>query len=226
MRNKTSNMIWGIAFIVVGILYIGNSFFDWNFHFWNWWPLLIIIPSIASLVKKGIRFSSLIWLTLGIAFLLVSLDIISGDTVSKLIVPVLFILVGICIIFRDSFSSQKPSREAEEKIFSGSEPEYTAVFSSNKSIYPNAKFEGTQINSIFGSVELDLRAAIITEDVVINCTSIFAGVDIFVPAGINVKVSSIPIFGGVSNKIKDIAEPGAPTIFLNATCMFGGIDLK
>lgn len=226
MRNKSSNLIWGLMFIMIGILYIGNNFFGIHLNLWAWWPVLIILPSISSILKHGIRFGNLIWLTVGIAFLLTSLHVISGATISKMIVPVTFILIGVCIIFRNALSMQKPSREVEEKLYSSSDPEYSAIFSSNKSIYPNAKFDGTQINAIFGSVELNLKDAIITEDVIINCTSIFAGVVILVPPHVNVKVSSVPIFGGVSNKANDINDSLAPTIFFNATCMFGGIDIK
>lgn len=226
MRNKSSNLIWGLAFIIMGIFYIGNSFLGWHFSLWSWWPLFIIIPSVTSLIKNGIQFSGLIGLFIGSSFLLASQNVISGETISKLFVPVILILIGVCIIFRNSFSAKKPTTEATQKLYNSSTPEYSAVFSSNKTIFPNAPFNGTVINAVFGSVELNLRDAIITEDVVINCTSIFAGVDLFVPANVNVKVSSVPIFGGVSNKANDINDLNAPTIFVNATCMFGGIDIK
>lgn len=103
--------------------------------------------------------------------------------------------------------------------------EYSAIFSSTKFKYPNDTFTGTCINSIFGSVVLDLRDAIINEDVVINASVIFAGADIYVPSNVNIKVSSVPIFGGVSNKVYNQNVSG-PTIFINATCMFGGLDIK
>lgn len=226
MKNKASNLIWGLAFIFVGILYMGKSFLGWDFDLFSWWPLIIIIPSVASLIRQGIQFLNLIGLFTGGCFLLASLGVISGETIAKLFVPASLIIIGVCIIFRNTFASQKPSKEATEKIYDGSTPEYNAIFSSHKTIFPNTAFNGTQINSIFGAVELNLRDAIITEDVVINCTSIFAGVDIIVPANVNVKVSCIPIFGGVSNKSNDLNDFNAPTIFVNATCMFGGIDIK
>ena len=70
-----------------------------------------------------------------------------------------------------------------------------------------------------------LYHAYLQEDIVVNCTTVFGGIDIFVPANVNVQVSSVPIFGAVSNHVKN-RNAGAPTIFINATCMFGGIDIK
>lgn len=226
MRKKTSNLIWGLAFIIIGILYLGNEFLSWNFHLWSFWPLLILIPSISSLIRKGIQFSNLLGIFVGSSFMLCSMDIISGELLSRLFVPIVLIIIGICILFRNTFSEKKPSSDATQRMYDSSTPEYSAIFSSSKTIYPNDTFNGTQINSIFGSVELNLRDAIITQDVVINCTCIFAGVDLRVPANVNVNVSSVPIFGGVSNKANDINDLNAPTIFVNATCMFGGIDIR
>ncbi len=82
------------------------------------------------------------------------------------------------------------------------------------------------MNAIFGGVELDLREAIIEEDIVINATVAFGGIDISVPGNVNVKVSNIPIFGGVSNKAGRTYNESLPTIYVNSTCMFGGIDIK
>jgi len=82
------------------------------------------------------------------------------------------------------------------------------------------------VNSIFGGIVLDLREAVIINDVEITATALFAGIDIFVPKGVRVKINNVPIFGGVSNKAEQYEEIGAPTIYLNSTCMFGGIDIK
>lgn len=73
---------------------------------------------------------------------------------------------------------------------------------------------------------MNMREAVITNDAVINCTAIFGGADIFVPAGVNIKVSGLPIFGGVTNKCMNYQNENAPTLYINATCMFGGVTVK
>ena len=63
------------------------------------------------------------------------------------------------------------------------------------------------------------------EDTIINASSIFGGIDIKVPKDIAVKVKSCSIFGGVSNKNKEI-DPKAHTIYVKSFCLFGGCDIK
>ena len=280
MKFKPSNVIWGLSFIVIGILLYCKAFMGWDVSLWNifwrFWPLFIILPSISGMLTKGFNLSSLIWLLAGTAFLLMTNDLVSGSLIRKLVVPVALVVIGIGIMFKDVFSKGNSKKDTKDNynykyeynysynkngtysdntsytedtsdsaesnsnssnnngngssFFSSDstsqkKPEYNAIFSSTQVKYPNEIFMGTCINSVFGSVVLDLRDAIITEDVVINATVVFAGADIYVPGNVNIKVSSVPIFGGVSNKVGG-GTPSGPTIFVNATCMFGGLDIK
>ena len=54
----------------------------------------------------------------------------------------------------------------------------------------------------------------------------FGGIDILVPDNINVKINSNSIFGGVSEKNHRPTVQGTPTVYINATCMFGGVEIK
>ena len=70
-----------------------------------------------------------------------------------------------------------------------------------------------------------MREAKIKEDVVINASSVFGGIDIIVPDDVNIKIKSNSIFGGVDNKKKN-NEDKKHTIYVNASCLFGGVDIK
>ena len=73
---------------------------------------------------------------------------------------------------------------------------------------------------------LNLQNAKINSESVINASSIFGGITIWVPNNVNVKVKSTPIFGGVENKKTYIENSEAHTIYINATCLFGGVNIK
>ena len=60
----------------------------------------------------------------------------------------------------------------------------------------------------------------------INTTSIFGEITIYVPKDVNVKVSSTSIFGGVYDERKDKIKDSKYTIYVNATTMFGGVEIK
>ena len=73
---------------------------------------------------------------------------------------------------------------------------------------------------------LDISKAIIQADQVINANAIFGGIEIRVPTGVNIKVKSTPIFGGVSNKVKTEYNESLPIIYINGVAMFGGVEIK
>ncbi len=226
MRIKVSNILWGLFFIIIGMGFAGNAFDLWNFElfFEGWWTLFIIIPCSISLIQNGFRLWTLIGLIIGIMLFLSSRDMIDGDVLGKLIAPLIFVLIGLSMIFKNLFHGDRNLRIDVQ--YQGGSSEYSAIFSGNKFQVAGEKFLGTTVNAIFGGFELDLRNAIIDEDIVINATAIFGGIDIMVPSNVNVKVSNVPIFGGVDNKIINSPDPNIPTILLNSTCMFGGIDIK
>ena len=54
----------------------------------------------------------------------------------------------------------------------------------------------------------------------------YGGIDILVPPTINIKVNSLSLFGGVSDKTHRNMNPDAPTLYINGTGIFGGVDIK
>ena len=93
--------------------------------------------------------------------------------------------------------------------------------------YKDEKFAGTSLDAIFGGIELDLRGAKLEDDATIEASAIFGGITIFIPEDVAVKVVSNSIFGGVDNKHdKNIKEKTTKTIYVNANCLFGGVEIK
>lgn len=80
--------------------------------------------------------------------------------------------------------------------------------------------------AIFGGVDVFASSAIITGDCVLNVTAIFGGAEVYLPANVNVKMVSHGIFGGVDDLRRVPPLEGAPTVTVNATAIFGGIDVK
>lgn len=234
MRNKFTNSLWGLFFIVIGIGFAGNVLHIWDFNlfFEGWWTFLIIIPCFISMIQSGFGTGSTIGFIIGI-LLFMQYRVHFKFNVGDLIVPALLIFIGLRIAFQGAF--RRRSRFFEQNINSGTgtgqtyhgaaKSEYSAIFSSNR-IHATDVFTGTSLTAVFGGVVLDLRDAQITGNVEVNATAIFGGIDIYIPRGVNIKVNNVPIFGGVSNKTNQANDPGAPTIYLNSTCMFGGIDIK
>jgi len=225
MRNKLSNGILGLIFIVIGIGFLGNIFYDWNFSifFDGWWTLFIIIPCIYSMVRSGVNTGNLIGLAVGVLLLINAQDFIESDNLRKAIWPVILILIGLSIIFKGFSSHGFKNIKINND---GKLPDISAVFAGSKPNFDNLEFHGVNCSAIFGGVDLNLRRAIITEDCVINCNAIFGGIDIMLPDNVKVKVDALPILGGADNKFMSSPDINAPTVYINATCAFGGLEIK
>lgn len=85
----------------------------------------------------------------------------------------------------------------------------------------------THAVAIFGGMDLDLRNAIFEGPTVeISGFWCFGGLDIKVPAGIQVRDQTAGIFGGTD--IRDLGEPipGAPTLVIKGVTLFGGVSVR
>lgn len=80
--------------------------------------------------------------------------------------------------------------------------------------------------ALFGGISLDLREAVL-EGPVIEITGFwcFGGLDITLPAGMEVHDETSGIFGGT--EVKDLGErvPGAPTLVIKGATLFGGVSV-
>lgn len=224
MKSKPQNSWPGIVLIILGIYLILKLIFDIPFDLSGAWTLFIIIPCITALKKEGFSPMPAIGLGTGISFFLSARDIISFATCIKIVIPMALIIWGASILI-NSKAIKKTGTKSSRNFESGF-PEYSAIFSEQRILCSNEVYAGATINAIMGSILLDLRDAYISEDVVTNCSAIFGGITISVPDNVNISVSCIPVFGGIDNKAIKRNIPNAATIYINATCMFGGIDIR
>ena len=220
---KISNLLWGVLLIVVGVIFGLNALdiADINLFFDGWWTLFIIIPCFIDLFKDNDKTGNIIGLIIGVCLLLSCQDIITFELIWKLLLPVILVVIGFSIIFKDMINNK--IKKEIKKLNKNKDNEYYATFSSQNMEFDN-DFKGCSINAIFGSFKCDLRNCSLDEDIVINTVSVFGGIDIYVPNDVNIKVKSSSIFGGVENKPKN--KDGKVTIYINATCIFGGVEIK
>ena len=236
--KKFKGALWGLALIAIGVIFALNALniTDINIFFEGWWTLFIIVPCFISLFGKGDKTGDVIGILIGIGLLLASHDVFSFGTFWKLCIPIIIVVIGFRLVFRNLFKKDTGDREStfhvnvdcsdEENSASTDRKEYCAAFSGINADFAGQVFEGADLTAVFGGVDCRLENAIIEKDVVVNATAVFGGVDIKVPAGVNVKVSSVNIFGGTSDKRRASHIENAPTVYVNSTSVFGGVDIK
>ena len=225
--KKFENILWGIAFIVVGLILAGNAIGITNIDifFDGWWTLFIIVPCFIGLFNDSDKTGNVIGLVIGGALLLACQGLLNFEMVWKLVVPVALVIIGVSIIFKDSIHGKINSEISKINKSQKDIPSYCATFSEQNANFENEEFKGADLTAVFGGVKCDLRQAIINSGTVIKAESIFGGVEIYVPSNVKVKIKSTPIFGGVTDKSVHNQE-SEHTIYINSTCIFGGVDIK
>lgn len=224
---KKENVLWGLGFIIVGILVLVNALgiLEINVFFKGWWTLFIIVPCFVNIFKDNDKTASIIGTVFGILLLLAVRDVINFDLLWKILLPLVLIIIGLSLIFKDKVSDKV--KDEIKKLNKNSKDEYTATFSGQDLNFDDEEFKGCELNAIFGGIKCDIKNAKLKDDVVINASSIFGGITLYVPKDVNVKVVSNSIFGGVSgNYNKNKNDKKGKTIYVNATCLFGGVEIK
>lgn len=227
--KKVSAVMWGLVLIAVGVVLGGNAlgWFNIDLFFKGWWTLFIIIPCTIGLITNIKEWlGHLIGIIVGVCLLLACQDVISFSSLWKLLLPAIIILIGLSMIIKTLFSKKfdKAVEKLNEKF--NKDDESGAVFSGVNINLSGKEFKGKNVSAVFGGLKLDLREAKIKEDVIINATAIFGGIDILVPENVIVETKSNSLFGGVSNKKKAAPKTKAPTVYVNGTAMFGGVEVK
>lgn len=123
-------------------------------------------------------------------------------------------------------SSKGDWEESPGRKNSGKE-HYTSILSS-QNIRCTEEFTGAEITSIAGGLELDLRNAVISRDIVIDVNCFLGGITIFLPSGVTVSVSCTPIMGGVESKIDGSLgrKENKATVYIRGICFMGGIEIR
>lgn len=221
MREKLANVLWGLVLIAIGILVGGKvaGFWEFSVFFPGWWSLFLIVPCFLGMIKNGPGPVNTILLLCGVLILLVQNGVVDGSMAQKLMLPAIFFILGLFFLVGSVCRGAR-------RQYKGTK-EYTATFAGNVVRLPqDERFQGCVADAVFGGLELDLRDAVIEDGAVIEASGIFGGVDIKVPEGINVKLRRTVLFGGAKSGRARSMQTGVPVLYVNATCMFGGVDIK
>jgi predicted membrane protein len=227
MKKLNSNFIFGIFFIVLGIViclkYLGVILnIDYSVIVWSFVCLAGLVMVIND--KKFSVFPSLL-IVIGLWNTLKEANIINYS-IFHFIWPICLITIGLSLIFSNKLFSKRNNLKIKND---GSTLVFNGIFSGIEQRLSTNPFKGLNATALFGGVDLDLRDVVIVDkEVVIDVSAFFGGVTIIMPDNkYNVVVDdSIAMFGGVDNKYKGIFEEGKNTIYVNCRAIFGGVEMK
>lgn len=229
----SKRVTWGILLILAGVVLLLNQLdlLDFGDLIHTYWPSILILMGLFGLISRdSSKISNLVILGIGVFFQLRNFGYITVS-IWQILWPAILIIIGLSIIFdkgtRKHKSEVDPEKWEKENSVDENIVDYFTMFSSIENTNYTKHFKGGKLTAIFAGIELDLRNAEMEDDTaVVNVTAIFAGIDIIVPSHWNVEVQATPILGGVEKHTKYNRDENAPTLKINGTAVFGGIEIK
>ena len=141
--------------------------------------------------------------------------------------PVLLLYVGIEMLIYSL--SHNPSQWLQRPLPKGEEGKRICCsvrFGADEYVYHGEPFRGARLDALCGGLRLDMRQALISEDEEIDIHTFLGGVELLVPANVNVIVNSHDFLGSVSDGTVKSPDSASRTIHITASNFMGGVSIK
>jgi len=190
------------------------------------WPMLFVLIGTYILLTKQRILPSLIFIGIGLYFLLPDMV---GIYISHLwmLWPLILIAIGISLVLRGRTYHDHHFRSGSKESLIDY-IDIISIFSGNEKIISSQEFKGGKITNIFGGTEINLlNARMAPGHNFIDVVTIFGGSTIIVPSNWNVKVDMVSVFGGFADKREAReANTNEPLLLLKGITIFGGGEIK
>ena len=216
--RATPRLVIGLAVMLAGLVMALDSLglVDGGLVF-RFWPLAIIAVGILKAIAPGRQGSAgLLWIVIGVAFLLVTLGRMSFGGVWAVII----FAVGANIAWkalRPVGLPKDPSSAVDMIQFMGG----------TKTMITSSDFKGGQATAVMGGCEIDLRHASMPEGraVVLDTFAFWGGIEIKVPEDWEVVTQGNALLGGFVNSAR--SRPGAQRrLVVTGLAIMGGVEVK
>ena len=229
---------WGLIIVLIGVSWLlyNSGIIEFN-PVTRFWPALLIIFGIMTVLSQSGRFLGFLFILAGGFLLLNKLGythLTFGD-----IWPVVFIAAGLLLMWAslETRGFIRAKRRVFDQIREQVNPSNLApgalnaiaVFGGCERRVTGKNFQGGRATVVFGGVELDFRDADMEEEATLEINCIFGGVEVRVPETWHVHSKNIPVFGGYEDTTRQPTVPPdakPKTLVITGMVIFGGVEIK
>jgi predicted membrane protein len=227
-EHKTQGRIfWGLLLIVLGVIFLLDQMgrLDFGDLIGRYWPVIFILIGISILLSNNFRNagSGVFFILFGTFFLLLRLRIFD-QAIWHYLWPLAIIAVGLWILLKPSLHREK--KKVPE--MSGDDLALNQVFSSGARKIESQSFRGGKADVVFGSADIDLRAAKLAGgQATLVLSVVFGGIVVWVPREWQVVLAGSPVLGSIESHkaaVSDAVKTG--TLSIQGSAVFGSIEVK
>ena len=233
MNRQRSRVVFGAFIIVVGLFALLDNLHLFDSHLVQpYWPLVFVALGALKLSQarhgNHVVFGGAL-IVVGAGLTLQNLGLLHFDW--RQLWPLVLILVGLNVItkgFRTHGDRRfHPSQmgQRDERLEHGSRIDASATMSGIVLKNDSQDFQGGEISTVMGAVEIDLRQAAIVTEAVLHLSIIMGGVEIKVPREWSVSVNGSPMLGGIEDKTVPPMTPG-PRLVIEGSVIMGGVEIS
>lgn len=219
MKAKRLRSLIGAVFFIGAILILGYSA--------GWWSFAPSADGVWALIPMGV---AIVWVFFGGANIVNSLLFFGGagvlfylrgivpiENIAELAISMAFMTIAMTVAGADTEKKElKTVQEDCEKL----DKKYTLC---RKHIVNSAKISGGTLEASCCNMVYDLSDAVIENGVTLGFVSGMGSITVILPRDYKYSVNSEATFGGVENKLENIAIGKSVNIVAHAS--FGGITL-
>jgi len=237
-RSPAFGIAFSLLLILGGIAFFLDSLDVIRLqHLWRYWPLALVALGVSKLSGPltAIRYTyATLFIVEGVFFQLALLGIIPlrAGTIG----PLLSIGCGVLLLVQHFQRRDLLASEAEDatacSALSGNLLHQVAVFSGNKGRIEAQNFQGGDLLTVFGSIEIDLRKAAITPAgaaATLDNTTVFGAINLRIPETWVVVIHGLAVFGAYEDKTVPPRPPAgteSPRLVLTGFTVFGAVTVE
>lgn len=225
-QRTQGRIFWGLMLICLGVLFLLDQMgrLDFGDLVGRFWPVIFIIIGVSILLSNNFKNvgSGIFFILFGAFFLLLRMRVFDR-AVWHYIWPLAIIATGLWLLLQPVW---RPRKNLSSEV-GGDDIAISQVFSGSARKIESQNFRGGKADVVFGSAEIDLRAAKLAGgQATLVLSVVFGGIEVYVPRDWQVVLEGSPVLGSIDSHKKAATVPATQTLTVKGSAVFGSIEVK
>lgn len=227
-RNPVAQVVIGLSVLAIGVAVLMTNMGLVELpSIGLYWPVLLILFGLGKMlaaraVNERVSYGFLILIGLALQLNRLGYDVFHFRTLW----PLVLMVVGGAVLYQ-ALSGRRRIETVKQVAPASSDAvlDVTAIMAGMERSVSSPDFRGGEISAIMGGCELDLRAATIDQEAVINVFVAMGSIELRIPPDWRVEINGTPILGAFEDKTIT-PKAGAKRLVIQGTVIMGAVEVR